>query len=119
MKNKQVSEVRNDYFDSFTGLYHVEVFLTDNDDEEGMSIATVDEDGQVQFKGLDRLDGYDLNPVDKAIMEVRDKIIATKQSLIDRCLEQIKEDVSIGDLTAIDELLMFLPAKYLKGYLPE
>jgi len=32
-------------------------------------------------------------------------------------LERIKEDVISGDLTAIDELLNFVPEKYLKGYL--
>ncbi|MEK6829774.1 MAG: hypothetical protein AABY15_06660 [Nanoarchaeota archaeon] len=41
------------------------------------------------------------------------------QELVDKCIERIKEDVAIGDLTAIDELLKFLPTKYLKGYLPE
>ena len=43
--------------------------------------------------------------------------ISPKQRLIDKCLERIKEDVYSGDVTAIDELLSFVPEKYLKGYL--
>ncbi len=45
--------------------------------------------------------------------------IEDKQELIDQCLEVIKKDVADGDLTAIDELLNFIPEKYLKGFLPE
>jgi len=45
--------------------------------------------------------------------------IEDKQELIDQCLEVIKKDVADGDLTAIDELLSFVPEKYLKGFLPE
>jgi hypothetical protein len=43
----------------------------------------------------------------------------SQQDLIDECLERIKEDVEAGDLTAIEELLFFVPIKYLKGFLPE
>jgi hypothetical protein len=42
-----------------------------------------------------------------------------KQILIDRVIEQIKKDVAEGDVTALDELLRFIPTKYLKGFLPE
>ncbi len=39
--------------------------------------------------------------------------------LINRVLEQVKADLSIGDLTALDELLTFVPRENLIGYLPE
>ena len=42
-----------------------------------------------------------------------------KQALIDRVLEQIKEDVAVGDVTAIEELLTFVPKENLIQYLPE
>jgi hypothetical protein len=42
-----------------------------------------------------------------------------KLNLIDRVLEQIKKDVESQDLMALDELLRFVPVKYLTGYLPE
>ena len=42
-----------------------------------------------------------------------------KQRVVDAVLEEIKVDIANGDVTAIDELLMFLPVERLKGYLPE
>ena len=42
-----------------------------------------------------------------------------KQIIIDYVIEQIKKDVASGDLTAIEELLKFVPIKILKSYLPE
>ena len=39
--------------------------------------------------------------------------------LIDRVLEQIVEDVRSGDLTAIEELIVYCPRDALKQYLPE
>jgi len=41
------------------------------------------------------------------------------QQLIDAVIERIKKDVKVGDFTAIEELLFFIPIEYLKGYLPE
>lgn len=41
------------------------------------------------------------------------------QELIDKAIEQIKQDVSCGDITAIEELLMFVPVEYIKGFIPE
>ena len=40
-------------------------------------------------------------------------------SLIDRVLEQIKTDVEVGDVTAIEELLKQVPTVVLVDYLPE
>ena len=42
-----------------------------------------------------------------------------KELLYDTVLAQIKDDVTIGDLTAIAELLRFIPDDKLKGYLRE
>ena len=42
-----------------------------------------------------------------------------KLKLTDRVLEQIQKDIASQDLTAIAELLKFVPVVYLKGYLPE
>jgi hypothetical protein len=39
--------------------------------------------------------------------------------LIDTVLEQIVKDVQAGDLTAIEELLVYCPVDALKQYLPE
>jgi hypothetical protein len=42
-----------------------------------------------------------------------------KQKLIDRVIERIKEDISSGDITAIEELLTFCPTEDLINFLPE
>ena len=42
-----------------------------------------------------------------------------EDELYDKVLEQIKKDVSDGDLSAIDELLRFVPKENLEAYLPE
>jgi len=43
----------------------------------------------------------------------------TKQKLIDLVLDQIEYDIDVGDLTAIEELLKYLPKERLRAYLPE
>jgi hypothetical protein len=40
-------------------------------------------------------------------------------NLIERVVEQIKSDLAIGDVEAIEELLSFVPKENLLGYLPE
>ena len=42
-----------------------------------------------------------------------------KQNLIEKVVEQIKEDVHCGEVEAIEELLTFLPVVNLIEYLPE
>jgi hypothetical protein len=39
--------------------------------------------------------------------------------LIDDVIEQIKKDILSGDVTAIDELLRYLPAQKLEAFLSE
>ena len=41
------------------------------------------------------------------------------QKLIDKAIEQIKKDVESGDLTAIDELLKYVPTQKLEVFLSE
>ncbi len=55
----------------------------------------------------------------KSYEKVKEEIINKKQKLIDAVLEEIKKDVTYGDLTAIEELLKFCPTKNLISYLPE
>lgn len=40
-------------------------------------------------------------------------------SLIDRVIVEIQKDFAMGDLTALDELLTFVPKENLIAYLPE
>jgi hypothetical protein len=41
------------------------------------------------------------------------------EALIDQVLKQIEQDVANKDFTAIEELLQYVPADILKGFLPE
>jgi len=43
----------------------------------------------------------------------------SKQSLIDKAIEQMKMDISTGDWTAIAELLMSVPEENLSGFLSD
>lgn len=42
-----------------------------------------------------------------------------KNLLVDEAIEQIKEQIENGDVTAIDELLRFVPIKNLIQFIPE
>lgn len=42
-----------------------------------------------------------------------------KEALVDKVIDQIKSDIEMYDLTAIDEMLMLVDPKVLKGYLAE
>jgi len=41
------------------------------------------------------------------------------ESIVDKALKQIRQDVKDEDLTAIEELLKRLPMEEIKGYLKE
>ncbi len=41
------------------------------------------------------------------------------ENLIDRVIEEISKDFAMGDLTALEELLSFIPKENLVQYLPE
>ena len=45
--------------------------------------------------------------------------LSYQDELIDAVLGQIQNDIASGDVTAIAELLAFVPEENLKGYLPE
>jgi len=41
------------------------------------------------------------------------------KEIIDQVIDQIKEDVGMGDMTAIEELLQNVPEKSMQSYLGE
>ena len=47
------------------------------------------------------------------------KLIGMNNMLLDRVIEQMKEDIGNGDWTAIVEMLSNLPTEILDAYLPE
>jgi hypothetical protein len=51
--------------------------------------------------------------------EIKNVCLVDKIGLVDKVLDRIKQDVNEGDVTAIEEMLTFLPSDILKGYLAE
>lgn len=62
-----------------------------------------------------------LDPMCDMVVEVSNPTMnhEEKQKLIDDVIDEIKNDIASGDLTALDEMLMMIPVNILKSYLPE
>ena len=61
-----------------------------------------------------------LYPEVKIGLEIALKLLKeNKMTVIDKVLEQIKKDVGMGDMTAIEELLSEVSEKILQGFLSE
>ena|ERR1035437_5990714 len=127
MKNKAeeiqiFAEVLTDYTDNETGEIAIDAYPdTDANSENARTVARVTPDGDV-IKGTNpevKPSDLDCRLVKEAIEEMKAEQKIRKQKRIDMVLEKIKEDVANGDVTAIDELLMFCPSTNLKGYLCE
>ena len=103
-------EIRNDFEDD-QGIVHIDAWLTADDNEEGTVIAKINSDnGTVEY--IDeraKTDPY----AQEMITEILD------QKLIDKVLDGIMKDFAYGDVTAVEELLTFVPKENLIGYLPE
>lgn len=117
------NEVRCDYREPDTNLYYIDAWISDDDDAEGMTIAVVDEDGVVEWRKGNSI-MYMQNKemfanLWEAIDEAKEKQKEHKQELVDKCIEEIKNDVNSGDVTAIDGMLILVPTKVLKDFLPE
>ena len=78
--------------------------------------AEGDEIGDITHALLD----CDRDATYKAVVKFINQLKPIKMdNLVDSVIDQIKEDINGGDLTAIDELLRFVPKENLIGYLPE
>lgn len=67
----------------------------------------------------DELEASFPKPITKAKLKLQFRPIELPSPLIDKVIEQMKDDIADGDCTAIEELLTLVPEEYLKGYLPE
>jgi hypothetical protein len=100
-------EIRWDYLDD---IISIDAWLTADDNEEGKVIAEVEANGEVKYRD-DRAKTDD--HAQEIITEVK------KQMLLDRVVKGIELDLEQGDVSAIEELLTFIPKENLIGYLPE
>lgn len=123
--NNIFEEVKNDYTDE-NGNISIDAYMPSkggsDDEDSGKVIALVTPDGIVidgQHPEFFTKAERNCPLVLEAIQEAKEAQRETKQELIDKALELFKKDIADGDLTAINELLMFCPAKNLQAYLPE
>ena len=84
------------------------VWLEEQDEEKPLGIPSFTDEGTTIIL-VDNENEIDLNI--KAIGNEHD------ESLIDNVLTHFKEDIYMGDLTAIAELLHFVPKEVLNNYL--
>ena len=101
-------EIRWDYVGDFICI---DAWLTDDDMEEGKVIAKIDlVSGELTYNDeRAKTNGY----AQEIILE------AKQQCLLDRVVKRIETDLEQGDVSAIEELLSFIPHENLVGYLPE
>jgi len=94
-------------------MYYLQVFP----DEDQLKAVTGEED--LSIEGMVEQESAWLSDSGIGAGDCLELPSENDQPLIDKALERIKEDVEAGDLTAIDELLKFIPKQYLEGFLPE
>lgn len=101
-------EIRWDYLGDH---YTIDAWLTDDDNEEGKTIATIDmETGEIIHHDVRaKSDPY--------AQEIINEVI--HQRLLDRVVEVIRRDIDGGDYSAVEELISFCPQENLIQSLPE
>jgi hypothetical protein len=117
-------EVIADHEDE-NGNIHIDAYETSKPNEQGKTLCVVSPDGKILFSDDNIFFKMRLEDV-----RVREEIEAAlirqeerKQELVDKVLEEQKEMLEIpegvGDFTVLDELLKFIPCKYLMNALDE
>ena len=115
--NKEFLEVRNTHTNE-QGDISIDGYKTEDDNEEGVVIATVNLDGLVCYSSMNtQIDAVNSPLIQEAIKEAQETQKELKQLIIDKVIKSIQKDLEMGDSTAIDELLMFCPSKNLQAYL--
>lgn len=135
-KTKRSSnDVAIDKIKSFFAKSRVKSFdLDDTDDgkftlsEGGLydtEVTTIDENGidtnGYGYRDFDMVDLVDLRYIVQTTLPQLKKIEPEifKQETIDKVINEIKRDIAVGDVSALDEMLSFLPIENLIAYLPE
>jgi N-methylhydantoinase B/oxoprolinase/acetone carboxylase alpha subunit len=117
-KNENIwAEIKADHRDEETGITYVDAWITGNDDEEGKVIATIDDYGNATYVDeRAKSDKY----AQEVIQEARARVDDERHKLVDKVIEQLKDDFKHGDYTSIDEILIYnVSTKVLRASLPE
>lgn len=111
------SEIRTDFEDDIRNLITVDAWKSGDDDEVGKVISEVStETGNVQYMD-DRARTDEMTQI--AIGSAVDIVHKRKEKVVDAVIVQIKEDISNGDCTVLDELLNMISKTNLIQALPE
>lgn len=94
-------------------MYYLQVFP----DEDQLKAVTGEED--LSIEGMVEQESAWLSDSGIETGDCLELPSEDDQPLIDKVLDHMKKDIEAGDLTAIDELLKFVPKQYLEGFLPE
>lgn len=116
--NKSIwSEVKADFTDEETGITSVDAYLTDDENEGGTVIATIDDKGNVTYNDVRaKGDTYAQEIIQEAMRKIEDE----RHDVVDKVIEALKKDFENGDYTVIDELLVHnVSMKVLRASLPE
>jgi hypothetical protein len=110
------SEIRSDYT-SDEGLTHIDAWVNPDDDEDGRTIAYIDERGAVIYNDeRAKTDKYAQEMITEAITRIDDE----RHELVDKVIEKLKQDFRDGDYTVIDEILVHnVSMSVLRNSLPE
>lgn len=117
-------QVKSSHVDE-KGNTHIDAWLTDDQMEDGRTIAIINKKGTSVRYLDDRASSDSLalkvtgEALHKVIENSLDWKINKKQLLVDKVIDQIKKDCEEKDYTAIEGLLLLVPNKTLKDYLPE
>lgn len=116
------SEVKSDHTDEVTGVSAIDAYLTEDPNEGGNVIATVDIDGVVTYNDdhakAARTDEYAQEIIQKVVREK----LAEKEKLVSQVIKMIIfecDGVKFFDSTPLELLLMTTKTEDLKAYLPE
>ena len=134
-KRKSSEEVAIAKIKAFFAKSRVKEFkLEDTDDgpftlnEGGLfdtEVTSIDEHGidtnGYGYREFENVDLDDLQYIVRTTLPQLKKIEPEifKQETIDKVIEEIKRDIAVGDVEALDEMLSFLPIENLIAYLPE
>jgi uncharacterized protein (UPF0335 family) len=109
------SEIRSEHIDE-DGVTFIDGWRTEDENEEGVVIALIDSDGDIEYVDKDaKTDNY----AQEIIQEIISLRKEEKKKLSEKALEQIIIDVGKGDFTAIEQMLLRTPINILNSYLPE
>ncbi len=115
-ENRIWAEIKTDYTEEATGITHVDAWVTGDENEDGRTIATIDDKGFTTY--IDeraKKDEIAQEEIQDAIRRIED----ARYKLIDKVIERLKVDFLEQDYTVIDELLKEVPMSALLNSLPE